>query len=194
MFSTIYPYLLQLFSHFVFLFCFLFLTLLARRHILQFIMFNLFSLHPARNITKIDKYFILHDKKKCRVNYNQLKCFHIMTFSTKYEFFLPTNQLTVFLTFGQAKIFFSYDILMNIIRMNCYKHIVTRKSLNNIPYRKLLLNYKQNSKMRKENVLIKCLSNKVLSNLLHYKDIVKPYYIKGVQMQPFVDDLQNGFY
>ena len=38
-----------------------------------------------------------------------------MIFGTTYELFLPTYQITFFLAFGQAKIFFSYHILMNIL-------------------------------------------------------------------------------
>ena len=38
-----------------------------------------------------------------------------MIFGTTYELFLPTYQITFFLAFGQAKIFFSYQILMNIL-------------------------------------------------------------------------------
>ena len=57
---------------------------------------------------------------------------------------------------------------------------MTKKSLNNILYRKLSLNCKQHFKIRKEHVLMKCLFHKVLQYLLYCKDIVKSYYIKGV--------------
>ena len=53
MFSTIYPDLSLLFSHFVFLFSPSFSSLLAMRHILQFTMFDSISLQPARNNTEI---------------------------------------------------------------------------------------------------------------------------------------------
>ena len=53
MFNVVYPYLLLLFSHLVFLFSSFFLILLTTRHILQFIMFDTISLQPARNITEI---------------------------------------------------------------------------------------------------------------------------------------------
>ena len=75
---------------------------------------------------------------------------------------------------------------------------MTKKSLNNILYRKLSLNCKQHFKIRKEHVLMKCLFHKVLQYLLYCKDIVKPYYIKGVhrvkklkKKHLFADVLQN---
>ena len=48
-----YPYLHLLFSQFVVLFDFLFPTLLATRHILQFTMYDSISLQLARDITEI---------------------------------------------------------------------------------------------------------------------------------------------
>ena len=86
----------------------LFLTLFSTRHILQFIMFDLISLQPARNIKEIKKNHSPSQKKKCRVNYNQ------NIFGSKYELFLPPNQF-FFLAFGHAKIFLSNHILMNIL-------------------------------------------------------------------------------
>ena len=91
----------------------LLLTLLVTRHILQFTIFDSISLQPARNITEIT----LHSprrKKKCRVNYNQNNYSNLI-FGLNYELFLPLYQITFFLRFGQAKIFFSYHILMNIL-------------------------------------------------------------------------------
>ena len=91
----------------------LFLTLLATRHILQFTIFDSISLQPARNITEIT----LHSsqrKKMFRVNYNQNNYSNLIS-GSKYELFLPPYQITFFLAFGQAKIFFSYRILMNIL-------------------------------------------------------------------------------
>ena len=74
------------------------------------------SLQPARNITEVKKTFhSAQGKKKYRVNYNQNKYSNIIIFGTKYELFLPPYQITFFLVFGQAKIFFSYQILMNIL-------------------------------------------------------------------------------
>ena len=68
MFSTIDPYLRQLFSHVVFLFSPSFFTLPTTKHILQFTMLDSISLQPARNITEIKK--ILQSprqKKRCHV-------------------------------------------------------------------------------------------------------------------------------
>ena len=48
-------------------------------------------------------------------------------------------------------------------------YFVTKKSLNNIPYRKTFQNKKRT-----------CF-NKIYFNLLYCKDMVKSYYIKGVQ-------------
>ena len=91
----------------------LFLTLLTTRHILQFTIFDSTSLQPARNITEI----ILHSprrKKKCRVNYNQDN-YSNLNFGLNNDLFLPRYQITFFLGFGQAKMFGSYHILMNIL-------------------------------------------------------------------------------
>ena len=51
-FSTIYPYLSLLFSHFVFSFLPCFFTFLSTSHILQYTMFDSISLQPARNNTR----------------------------------------------------------------------------------------------------------------------------------------------
>ena len=91
----------------------LFLTLLATRHILQFTIFDSISLQPARSITEI-KLHSPRRKKKCRVNYNHNNYSNLI-FGLNYELFLPPYQITFFLGFGQAKIFFSYHILMNIL-------------------------------------------------------------------------------
>ena len=91
----------------------LFLTLLATRHILQFTIFDSISLQPARNITEIT----LHSpqrKTKCRINYNQNNYSNLIS-GSRYELFFPPYQLTFFLPFGQAEIFFSYHILSNIL-------------------------------------------------------------------------------
>ena len=69
---------------------------------------------------------------------------------------------------------------MNILN---HKLICDKKFFNKIPYRKLTLNFKQPSKLRKEHVLIKYLFNKVQSYLLHCEDMVKPSNIKGSQSQ-----------
>ena len=94
-FSTIHPYLSQLFPHFVFFFLLLFLTLLATRHILQFTMFDLIS-EIKKTLPSPRR------KKKCCVNYNQNKCSNIIIFGTKYEIIIPFYQITFFLAFGQA--------------------------------------------------------------------------------------------
>ena len=91
----------------------LFLTLLAARHILQFTMLDSISLQPAREIIKT--LYRPWQRKNCRVNLNQSKCSNMIIYGTKYEFFLPLYQITFFLAFGQANIFFSYYILMNIL-------------------------------------------------------------------------------
>ena len=62
--------------------------------------------------------------------------------------------------------------------MNYYKYFVTKKAkkyLSNISYRKLTLNCKQNSKIRKKHFFIFYTAN----------------YIKAVQKQPLADVLQN---
>ena len=131
----------------------LFLTLLATRHILQFTIFDSISLQSARDITEIT----LHSprrKKKCRVNYNQNNYSNLIS-GSKYELFLPPYQITFFLAFDQAKIFFSYHILRNILIhiLFCDKKY--------IPSRKTFQNKKRT-----------CF-NKMSFNLLYSKDMVK---------------------
>ena len=82
-------------------------------------------------------------------------------------------------------------MLMNILSMNYYNYLLTKRRFINTPYRKFSLNCKQHSKKRKEHVSIKCLFNKVLTIFLYCKDMVEPYYSKGIQKQPFADVLQN---
>ena len=74
-------------------------------------------------------------------------------------------------------------------------YFVTKKSPNNIPYKKVSLKFKQHSKIRKEHVLIKYvfLIRFYHPYLLHSKDVVKPYYIKGVRKQSFAEVLQNSY-
>ena len=110
-FSTIHSYLSLLFSHFVFLFSPSFPY--SPQDILQFTIFDSISLQPARNITEIT----LHSpqrKTKCRINYNQNNYSNLIS-GSRYELFFPPYQLTFFLPFGQAEIFFSYHILSNIL-------------------------------------------------------------------------------
>ena len=63
----------------------------------------------------------------------------------------PPPLSTFFLDFAQAadQEFFSYHILMNILSTNYYNYFVIKKSINNILYGKLSLNYKQHSKTKK---------------------------------------------
>ena len=49
--------------------------------------------------------------------------------------------------------------------MDYYNKFLTKKTLYNIPYRKLSLDCKQHSKLRKEHVLIKRFFKKVLPYL-----------------------------
>ena len=94
----------------------LFLTLLATRHILQLTMFDDFiTTCPEHQGDKKKIFRSPRRKKRCRVNYNQNKCSNIIKFGTKYELFLFPYQVTFFLAFCQAKIFFSYHILTNIL-------------------------------------------------------------------------------
>ena len=66
---------------------------------------------------------------------------------------------------------------MNILSMNYYNYFVTKKSLNNISYRKFLLNSKQNKKRT-------CLNKKGSAiSSCYKKDMVETCYIKGVQKQ-----------
>ena len=75
--------------------------------------------------------------------------------SAKCEFFLPPYQLNLFLASGEAKRFFRHHILINTLSMNYYMFLNLMKSLNKIPYRKLSLNFKEHSKIRKKHVLTK---------------------------------------
>ena len=149
-FISLVPYIHICLYYFLILcsyFHLLFLTLLATRHILQFTIFDSISLQPARNITEI-KLHSPRRKKKCRVNYNQNNYSNLI-FGLNYELFLPLYQITFFLGFGQAKIFFSYHILMNIL---IYIHIILcQKNLLTI------FHTEKHFKIRKEHVLIKCL-------------------------------------
>ena len=81
----------------------LFLTHVATGHILQFTMFHYF-ITTCPYITEIKKAL-----------QNQNKYSNIIIFGTRYELFLLPYQITFLLAFGQAKIFFSYHILMNIL-------------------------------------------------------------------------------
>ena len=115
-FSTIHLCLSLLFSHFVFLYLPSFSDFLTTRHILQFRMFDLISLQPTHCIMERKK--ILHSslrKKKWRINDNQNKYSNIIIFGTKDVLFIPPYKITFFSALSQAKIAFSYHILMNML-------------------------------------------------------------------------------
>ena len=116
MFSTMYPYLSVLFFLFCFYFHLLFLIFLATRHILQFTIFDSISLQPARIITEIRKYFIVHDKRKnVALIITKSNALILIIFGIKYDYFLPSHHLNFFLAFVRAKRFFRYHILVNIL-------------------------------------------------------------------------------
>ena len=155
--KVICPTYFWLFSHFMFLFSHFSFFFLATRHILQFTMFDLISLQPAHNITKIK--ITSQSTTQEKVLHYQTKCLNIIILGIQYEFFLPPYQVTFFFVFGQdkdQKSFFSYYILVNILSTNYYGYFMTKKYLNNISYTNLLsLTCKQHSKIRKEHVFNK---------------------------------------
>ena len=81
--------------------------------------------------------------------------------------------------------------------MNYYSHFETKNSLNNIPYKKLSMNCKQHSKIRKEHALIKyvfwegsTISFILVKPLLHQKRseaVVRRCFTKYM----FLEILQN---
>ena len=83
---------------------------------MQFTIFDSISLQPARNIKEIQKYFIVHDKRKnVALIITKSNALILIIFGIKYDYFLPSHQLNFFLAFVQAKRFFSYQILVNIL-------------------------------------------------------------------------------
>ena len=68
---------------------------------------------PRDTLYNLQRLMISLQQKKTL--HNQNKYFSITIFGTKYELFLLHYQITFFLVFGQAKIFFSYHILTNIL-------------------------------------------------------------------------------
>ena len=117
-------------------------ALVSRPCYFLWLSFDSVSLKRARNSTEIRK--TIHSPRR-------KKKYHVNYKNTWYK--VRVFPLSVF------SFLFTY-------------YFVTKKYLHNIPYRKLLLNCKQHSKIRKEHVLIKCpLFNKVL---LYCKDMVKP--------------------
>ena len=156
-FICLVPYI-HICLHYFLMLCFFFIFFFSYsfRHILQFTMFDSISLQPARDITEIT----LHSpRRKCRVNCNQNKYSNIIIFGTKYELFLRPYQITFFLDFDQAKILLSYQILMS--KLITY-YIVTKKSLNNIRYRKTFQN-------KKSTCFNKISFNKVLQKFCSWK-------------------------
>ena len=119
-FSTIHSYLSLLFSYFVFLFS------------------PSFSLFYSPQDTFYNLQYLI------RFHYNQNNYSNLI-FGLNYELFLPLYQITFFLDFGQAKIFFSYHILMNIL---IYILFCDKKILLTI------FHTEKHFKIRKEYVLI----------------------------------------
>ena len=79
-------------------------------------MFDLISLQPTHCIMERKKIF--HSslrKKKWHINDNQNEYSNIIIFGTKDVLFIPPYKITFFSAFGQAKIAFSYHILMNML-------------------------------------------------------------------------------
>ena len=106
MFSTIHPYL-PLFSHFVFLFSLSFSC--SSHHEISYNLQCLIRFHYNLPVISRDKKTLIITKTNT-----------LIIFGTNYELFLPLYQITFFLAFGQAKIFFSDHILINIlIYMRC---------------------------------------------------------------------------
>ena len=68
---------------------------------------------PRDTLYNLQRLMISLQQKKTL--HNQNKYFSITIFGTKYELFLLHYQITFFLVFGQAKIFFGYHILTNIL-------------------------------------------------------------------------------
>ena len=69
-----------------------------------------------------------------------------------------------------------------------------KRSLNSIQkvFTKLQRTFKNKKRTKfKKRSLFKCLFKVLLTISLNCKDMVETYYIKGVQKQPFSDDLQN---
>ena len=128
LFTTIYPYLFLLFSHFGILFSpsFSYSSAYETFYILQ----SLIQFHYNLPVI-LQRYKKLYSapKKKCCINYNQIDYSNIAIFGTKYDFFLPPYQLTFsFLTFVQAEMFFTL-ILINILSLNyCIVTILRQKN------------------------------------------------------------------
>ena len=99
----------------------------------------------------------------------------------------PLFLLTLFQVFAQTtdqKSFFSYHILTSIPKN--YNYFVTKKSANNIPFRKISLNWKEHFKTREKHVLLRFFQISLLQGYM-----VELCYIKGVKKNPFADVLQN---
>ena len=111
-------------------------------------MFHIISLQTARNITEIRNTSQSTSKKKS-INALIFSWYKVWVFSL----FLSTFFLVLGQTTNQNS-FFSYHILTNILSVN-YNCFVIKKSLNNIPFRKLSLNWKERSKKNKKRTCFK---------------------------------------
>ena len=108
MFSTLHRYLSILFSHFVFLLSPSFSY--SSRHGTYSTIYNVWWFHY--NLP------VYHEDKKTLHKQNRYSS--ITIFNTKYELFFLPHQITFFLAFGQAQIFLSYHILINILIYTLY--------------------------------------------------------------------------
>ena len=116
MFSTIYPYLSLLFSHFVFLFS-SFLFLLISPWDTFYNLLNLIRFHYNLPIkSRRWKTFMVHKETKSveLIMSKTNTLIYIIKFRTKFELFLPSSQINFSLACDQVKIFLNYPILMNI--------------------------------------------------------------------------------
>ena len=83
----------------------------------------------------------------------------------------------------------SHHILMNILNMNFYNYFVTKRSLNNTPYRKFSLKCKQNSKTRKNMFKL----NVFLIRFLQYLYIAR-IWLNLITSKAFRGNLLQMFY
>ena len=207
LFTTIYPYLFLLFSHFGILFSpsFSYSSGYETFYILQ----SLIQFHYNLPVI-LRRYKKLYSapKKKCCINYNQTDYSNTAIFGTKYDFFLPPYQLTFsFLTFVQAEMFFTL-ILMNILSLNyCIVTILRQKNClifhtQHTYIQKVITELQTTFQNKKKTCFNKiCLLSKVyLIYICVYIYIILQRYSKtllhqrhSVQRQPFADALQNRF-
>ena len=146
MFSAIYCCLYLLFSRFLFLFHLLFPSLLAMRHIYNLQCLIQFHYNLPIILWRYEKLHRPLPKKKVHANYNQPNA--LISLSKKDEFFLSLYQIILFLVFDHAHAVTSH--FNEFLSMNFYNYFVTKRSLDNTPYRKFSLNSKQHSKTRRQ--------------------------------------------